>query len=519
MALEESARFCTGRSPGLAAVLRIQKVVIDTRTDSDRGVDFPSYQKLIRLKVWDHNPAMLSTLIGNPAPAFELPCTRFPDPSRTCVTLEDYRGGWLLLLFYPRDFSLICPTELIGLSQGYEEFEKHQCDILGVSCDPVDLHERWMATPVARGGLGGLNFPLASDGDGSVSQAYRVYQERQQVAVRGLFLIDPDGLVQYQVVHGLSVGRSSQEVLRVLSALQSGGLCREDWMPDQSHLDPYAALRPGHFFSHYLVESQIGSGTFARVYLARDLQLDRPVALKVFKPDCPVTPSTALAEARAAAALNHPNVCTIYAVDDTAGLPIIAMEYVPGQPLSNLPRDQSPALDDLLSISRQIAAGMAVAHEAGIIHGDLKPENVMVSDDGLVKILDFGLARRLRHLRPVNPEDTNELGMAESGEGMFGTPRYLAPEQTRGEPATFASDIFALGVVLYELATGKTAFPAPHVLQVLEQIRSLDPARMAAEAAEPFRSLILPMLEPDPRNRTHTMRQIVEEINAVCESV
>ena len=212
-------------------------------------------------------------------------------------------------------------------------------------------------------------------------------------------------------------------------------------------------------------------------------------------------------------------MCTIYAVDDAAGLPIIAMEYVHGLPLSNLPRDQSPALDDLLSISRQIAAGMAVAHEAGIVHGDLKPENVMVSEDGLVKILDFGLARRLRRLRPVNPEDTNELGMAESGEGMFGTPRYLAPEQTRGEPATFASDVFALGVVLYELTTGKTAFPAAHVLQVLEQIRSLDPARMAAEAAEPFRSLILPMLEPDPRNRTHTMRQIVEEINAVYESV
>jgi alkyl hydroperoxide reductase subunit AhpC len=462
---------------------------------------------------------MVSTLIGNPAPAFEMPCTRYPDPSRTSVTLGDYRGRWLLLLFYPRDFSLICPTELIGLSQRFEEFEKQQCDILGVSCDPVDSHERWMATPVTRGGLGGLNFPLASDLDGSVSQAYRVYQEQQQIAVRGLYLIDPEGLVQYQVVHSLSVGRRSQEVLRVLSALQSGGLCREDWMPDQAHLDPYAAMRPGHFFSHYLVESQIGSGTFARVYLARDLQLDRPVALKVFKPDCPVTPSTALAEARAVAALNHPNVCTIYAVDDTAGVPIIAMEYVAGRPLSNLPRDRSLTLNDLLSIGRQTAAGMAVAHEAGIVHGDLKPENVMVSDDGMVKILDFGLARRLRRLRPVHLDDTSDLGVAESGQGMFGTPRYLAPEQTRGEPASFASDVFSFGVMLYELCTGKTAFPAPHLLQVLEQIRLVDPAGMVADAAEPFRSLIFPMLQPDPLSRTLTMRQIVDEINAVCESV
>jgi alkyl hydroperoxide reductase subunit AhpC len=462
---------------------------------------------------------MHSTFIGNPAPLFDLPCTRFPDPSRNRARVEDYRGRWLLLLFYPRDFSLVCPTELIGISQHFDEFEKKDCEILGVSCDSVEQHERWMATPTARGGLGGLNFPLASDRDGSVSQAYGVYEPRQQIAVRGLFIIDPEGLVQYQVVHSLSVGRRSLEVLRVLTALQSGGLCREDWMPDQSLIDPLSALRPGHFFSHYLVESQIGSGTFARVYLARDLQLDRPVALKVFKPDCPVTPSAALAEARAAAALNHPNVCTIYAVDDTAGIPIIAMEYVPGQPLSSLPHSGAWPLDELLAISRQIAAGMAAAHDAGIIHGDLKPENIMVNDERVVKILDFGLARRLRRLRAVNLSETDELGMAEGSEGLFGTPRYLAPEQTRGEPATFASDVFSLGVVLYEMSTGQPAFPAPHVLQVLEQIRSLDPDQMAAEAPEPFRSLIGPMLQRDPRHRAVTMKQIALEIDGVCQSV
>ena len=157
-----------------------------------------------------------------------------------------------------------------------------------------------------------------------------------RIGVRGLFIIDPEGVVQYQVVHNLSVGRRSQEILRVLTALQSGGLCREDWMADHQAFDPFTALRPGSYFSHYLIEAEVGSGTFARVYRARDLQLDRPVALKVFKPDCPVTPSAALAEARAAAALNHPNLCTIYAVDDTAGVPIIAMEYIAGRPIGQL---------------------------------------------------------------------------------------------------------------------------------------------------------------------------------------
>jgi alkyl hydroperoxide reductase subunit AhpC len=462
---------------------------------------------------------MTSTLIGNPAPSFDVPCTRFPDPTRTRATLENYRGRWLILMFYPRDFSLICPTELIGISQRYEEFEQQECDVLAISCDPVDLHERWMATPLARGGLGGLNFPLGSDLDGSVSEAYRVYQADKKVAVRGLFIIDPEGLVQYQVVHNLSVGRRSQEVLRVLTALRSGGLCREDWMPDQSGIDILGSISPGRFFSHYLVDSQIGAGTFAKVYLARDLQLDRQVALKVFKPDCPVTPSVALAEARAAARLNHPNVCTIYAVDDTAGIPIISMEYVPGKPLSHLHRDQPVPVEELLHIGRQIAGGVSAAHDEEIVHGDLKPENVMIGVDLTVKILDFGLARRLRRLRSINPDDTDELGMAESGEGVFGTPRYLAPEQTRGEPATYASDVFSLGVILYELSTGRAAFPAAHVLQVMDQIRTVDPEMMAEQTPQPIRDLIRPMLEPNPLARTLSMKEIVDQIDSICESV
>ncbi|MGP0064915.1 MAG: protein kinase domain-containing protein [Isosphaeraceae bacterium] len=452
----------------------------------------------------------MSTLIGNPAPAIDLPCTRFPDPSRTRVTLSDYRGRWLVLVFYPSDFSLICPTELIGLSQRFEEFSAQDCDLLGISCDSVESHEHWIATPRARGGLGGLNFPLASDREGTAARSYGVYQERQRVAVRGLFIIDPDGVVQYQVVHNLSVGRRSQEVLRVLTALQSGGLCREDWMADQQPPDPFTALRPGNDFSHYLIEDEVGSGTFAVVYRARDLQLDRPVALKVFKPDCPVTPSAALAEARAAAALNHPNLCTIYAVDDTAGVPIITMEYISGRPIGHLVRGERLPIDSLLSIALQIAAGMAAAHAAGIVHGDLKPENVMVTDEGRVKVLDFGLARRLRQNPPPVSDDTAELGIAEQGDGLFGTPRFLAPEQARGEPASQASDVFSLGIILYELATGKLAFPGANLLRILDQIRSVDPEVLAAETPDPLAALLRRLLIRDPDERTITMREVAE---------
>jgi eukaryotic-like serine/threonine-protein kinase len=460
---------------------------------------------------------MHTTLIGNPAPPFDLPCTRSPDPARDRARLSDYRGRWLILVFYPRDFSMVCPTELIGLSQRREEIANLNCDLLAIGCDPIDLHERWMNAPKSQGGLGGLNFPLASDADGEVSRAYGVYQPRERVAIRGTFIIDPEGLIQFQVVHNLSVGRRSQEVIRVLTALQSGGLCREDWMVDDPNLDPYDVLKPGRVFSHYLIDSEIGVGTFARVYLARDFQLDRPVALKVFRKDCPVTPSTVLAEARSAAALNHPNVSTIYAVDDTAGLPIIAMEYVDGQSLDQAMRAKPWSFDCLLDVSRQIAAGMAAAHDAGIVHGDLKPDNIMVSEDGFVKILDFGLARRLHRIQSLKTGETTELGIAESGDGLFGTPRYLAPEQTLGEPASFASDVFSLGIVFYELTTGKTAFGEGNLLQILHQIRNLDRHAMAAEAGEPFTSLLQSMLTPNSSDRTITMRQIVDVIDAVCE--
>jgi eukaryotic-like serine/threonine-protein kinase len=463
-------------------------------------------------------PASVPTLIGSPAPLFDLPCTRFPDPARSRVRLGDYRGRWLVLVFYPRDFSLVCPTELIGLSQRFDEFGAQNCDLLGVSCDSVESHERWIATPMSRGGLGGLNFPLASDEHGTAARAYGVYQEHQHVAVRGLFIIDPAGLVQYQVVHSLSVGRRSQEILRVLAALQSGGLCREDWMADDPTVDPFQAIRPGRYFSHYLIEAEVGSGTFARVFRARDLQLDRAVALKVFKPDCPVTPSAALAEARSAAALNHPNLCTIYAVDDSAGVPIISMEYIRGETLSRISRAGPLLLDSLLSVTRQLASGMAAAHAEGIVHGDLKPENVMVTAEGLVKVLDFGLARRLRGRQPVSIDETAELGLAEAGNGLFGTPRYLSPEQVRGEPVTLASDLFSLGAIFYELATGKPAFAADTLLQVLEQIRATDAEKLAAESPDPFAGLLRRLMAGDPLNRSITMKEVADALNGFAES-
>jgi alkyl hydroperoxide reductase subunit AhpC len=420
------------------------------------------------------------------------------------VTLADYRGRWLVLVFYPRDFSLVCPTELASMSRRVGEFREHGCDILAVSCDPLETHERWISTPRDRGGLGGLSFPLGSDPDGVAASTYGVYVEYQRVALRGLFVIDPNGVLQYQVVHNLSVGRRTDDILRVLAALQTGGLCAEDWHAAAEAIDPTQALLPNTVVSHYQVEAEIGTGSFAKVYRARDLTLNRPVALKVFKPGGAMTSSVVLEEARSAAALNHPNVCTVFAVDDSLGVPAIAMEYVPGRPLSKLIGAGALGPERAAGIGRQVAEGMAAAHEIGIVHGDLKPENVMVGEGDHVKILDFGLSRRSR--LAINPEETVDLGIDLGG--LSGTPCYLSPERTWGTPASPASDVFALGLTLHEMLTGRKTFANPDIFEVLGLVRRVDPGAVASEVPEPFADILRRSLQPDPSQRTTDMRQI-----------
>ena len=159
---------------------------------------------------------------------------------------------------------------------------------------------------------------------------------RQHLALRGLFIIDPNGVLQYQVVHNLSVGRRSDEVLRVLDGLQTGGLCPEGWQRDSATLDPAAALGPGNVVGQYRIDARLGAGSFGTVYRARDLTLDRTVALKVVHSSNQAVAASLLNEARAAAALNHPNVCTLFSVDAGDGISMIVMEHLEGRPLAKI---------------------------------------------------------------------------------------------------------------------------------------------------------------------------------------
>ncbi len=455
-------------------------------------------------------PPAAAVHVGTRAPSFSLPCTGHPDPARTEVSLDDYRDRWLILLFYPRDFSMVCPTELTALSRQRNQFARRDCDLLGISTDSVESHRKWIDAPRTQGGLGGLEFPLASDVDGAVCQAYGVYLPRQHVALRGLFIIDPNGVLQYQVVHNLSVGRRSDEVLRVLDGLQTGGLCPENWSRDDATLDPTQLVGQNSVVGQYRIDAQVGRGTYGVVFRARDTMLERSVALKIFKPGNALS-RRMLDEARAAAALNHPNVCTVYAVNDSDGVSMIVMEYVEGLPLKKVLADGKLPLDRVISFTRQIALGMASAHAHQIVHGDLKPANIMVTPEGRVKIMDFGLARRDTTNSPT--AETGSWSTAERG-GLSGTPDYMSPEQARGQSATSQSDVFALGLAIYEMLTGEKAIRGENLLSVLRQIDTLDAARYADGMPEPLATILQRALVTEVEQRDITMAEIAKLLQA-----
>jgi serine/threonine protein kinase len=383
--------------------------------------------------------------------------------------------------------------------------------VLGISTDSVETHERWLRASPAEGGLGGLNFPLAGDVDGNASRAYGVYLERQRMALRGVFLIDPNGVLQYQLVHSLTLGRNTDEILRVLDGLQLGGLCPGEWQRGQPTLDVGAELGPNRVIGPYRVEEELGTGSFGTVFRARDLTLDREVALKVLRPGGPVPPAALLAEARAAAAVSHPNVCVIHAVDSSLGAPMIVMEYVAGRPLSHI-QDEGPLTHErVAALGRQIALGIAAAHAQGVVHGDLKPANVLVTPAGTVKLVDFGMARR--SVPEVKGDETGLWDPSPAGR-ISGTPAYMAPEQARGELATPASDVYSLGVMLYELLTGQRARPeGDNLLEMLYRIDQEDLTRQLAGMPEPFAGILRLALAAPPAQRRITMAQIAERLS------
>jgi peroxiredoxin (alkyl hydroperoxide reductase subunit C) len=174
--------------------------------------------------------------VGKPAPDFDMPSTKNIETLKENVKLADYKGKWLIMLFYPLDFTGVCATDLTHFSQRYDEIEGLGCEVIGVSTDSVYSHRAWVQVPKENNGIGEIKYPIAADAAGKLARQYNILIEEANIALRGLFIIDPEGVLQYSQVNPIAIGRSVDETLRMLQALQTGGFCAADWTPGQATL-------------------------------------------------------------------------------------------------------------------------------------------------------------------------------------------------------------------------------------------------------------------------------------------
>jgi serine/threonine protein kinase len=280
----------------------------------------------------------------------------------------------------------------------------------------------------------------------------------------------------------------------------------------------------GQMISHYQVLSLLGTGGMGEVYLAKDTRLGRKVALKLLPQRFTQDRERALLfqqEARAASALNHPNILTIYEIGEFEGGQFIATEFIDGQTLRELMNDRIK-LRAALDMATQVASALAAAHEAGIVHRDIKPENIMARRDGYVKVLDFGLAKLTERFSPdrITVADSDALteGLIPDWGRLRGTLRYMSPEQIRGEEVDGRSDVFSLGVVLYEMVTGRAPFDGTTYAEVMAAILYQEPSplrRHARDAPSELERIVDKALAKDCEERYQVIKDLLLDLKSL----
>jgi serine/threonine protein kinase len=283
------------------------------------------------------------------------------------------------------------------------------------------------------------------------------------------------------------------------------------------------SLSPGARLGPYEITAPLGEGGMGEVYLARDSRLKRDVALKILPSAVVSSPDRRARferEAQAAAALSHPNICTIFDVGDADGQPYIAMEYCEGATLAARLREHSFTIPETLDIAQQIADGLGEAHRRRILHRDIKPANILITPRGQVKILDFGLAKEVA--AHDSTDATTAAGLTSDLDVVMGTVAYMSPEQALGKVLDTRSDLFSFGIVLYEMLAGRLPFGGSTQTAHIDAILHEDPppiGRFNDRVPESLQRLVRRMLEKDPDRRTQSAREVWNDLREIRESL
>ena len=316
---------------------------------------------------------------------------------------------------------------------------------------------------------------------------------------------------------GANLGRAGPAVIKKCCEPQL--LPTRESCIDSARVDLPRVLMVGQTLGHYRLVEQISTGGMGIVYRAHDEHLDREVAVKVL---APASLHDAAAcrrfhnEALILSKLNHPNIIAVHDFDAEDGIDFLIMEYVSGQTLSARLETGPLTQEEVLHIGRHIATAAQEAHNLGIIHRDLKPQNVMLTPRGQVKVADFGLAK----LSPpvIDPAATTNVTRDLE---VIGTMPYMPPEQLRGEPADFRSDIYSAGAVLYELATGRRAFPETHGPRLVDSIlheAPRSPSTLTRWVSRPFETIVFKCLEKEPAQRYQSATELGVDLEHLSTS-
>ncbi len=272
--------------------------------------------------------------------------------------------------------------------------------------------------------------------------------------------------------------------------------------------------------SHYRIVSKIGTGGMGEVFLAEDTKLDRQVALKILPPEFAEDAERMnrfVREAKSASALNHPNIITIYEINEAGGTHFIATEFIDGKTLNEYAKSNRLKLKSALEIAIQIGSALDEAHSAGIVHRDIKPDNVMVRSNGLVKILDFGIAKLTgaANQPSLDAEAATAIKSGTTPGMIIGTANYMSPEQAKGQAVDARSDIFSFGVVLYEMLSGKLPFAGETAMETVAAIINKEPLPLNADVPPEIERIISKSLRKDRRERYQTIKDLLIDLKDV----